>query len=650
MKQHCIAIKVGKMTFEAREPERKKASTRNLLKDLKVRPVAQLQSSAEAQRGGCFRFLLPISSSKDASVLKSKSKPQTPKSAPPNSRILCSDAIANPSAFRKRISPKSIPENSLKPEPKNPAKPKTPDLLRRCKQGETIARGRIIGMKTKQEPTFSFKSKGKYGSHSGSTPREPIMSQGWVNPSFQIKEAYQQLPVSPASNSTPPIKASISPEVPCASSVAPMSVCYAAGHVITGVHDRRKCRSRGILTIAGEKSNVLRDTALLTPPVADASIRWFSFPSETTNRSENGSSNSTIDANKYGPENSPLSHTSILRTPASDSSSSPFSVIVQRAEASSGTEALNHKGNAQYHYDNACGGDSIHVSSPSSNLNSWRIIPGFLGNNMMIMKSICDDKFGPEKTPLSQTSVLRTPTSNSSSSPFSCILQRAEATSELRVLTSHEGRGGCAYGNAFDISPCSNNILYNCNVVSAPYNTNPRRKDIISATDQALETMKLFPNGKNNAALLPNLSFKFGYPSRTLSSVNLNHSEFSRKDELLGTKKNDKSSPASGARVSWREGLLSRIFEMGDLDYIHLLSDDEDVDCSRDGQVSSKFDSLFVVGNTCSFEYPPSNKKKGDHKCESDAIAESISTEGGGLFSSGDSDWPIFYKNNLFEL
>ncbi|XP_024960904.1 uncharacterized protein LOC112501491 [Cynara cardunculus var. scolymus] len=69
---------------------------------------------------------------------------------------------------------------------------------------------------------------------------------------------------STATTKTPPIEPSVSPEIQsslCRSvlvSGATPSTCYGAGHVISGVIDKRKCKARGILSV-GRRNPLERD-------------------------------------------------------------------------------------------------------------------------------------------------------------------------------------------------------------------------------------------------------------------------------------------------------------------------------------------------------------------------------------------------------
>ncbi|KAL8030503.1 hypothetical protein ABFX02_14G289700 [Erythranthe guttata] len=99
---------------------------------------------------------------------------------------------------------------------------------------------------------------------------------------------------SVATVKTPPVEASLSPEIQNQShskilvlNSAATPVCYGAGHLISGVTDKRKCRRRGSLKGGSEKVNLFEDEKDLTddllrdpsiPLLAEASVRWLLSP------------------------------------------------------------------------------------------------------------------------------------------------------------------------------------------------------------------------------------------------------------------------------------------------------------------------------------------------------------------------------------
>ncbi|KAI0496234.1 hypothetical protein KFK09_022545 [Dendrobium nobile] len=604
---------------KVKKPETKRISPRNQLSDFNIHAICPIQTSAEGQRRGCFRFLRPNSSSKD-SFLRSKCQHRTPKSAPPISRNLSSKEITNPTSFRNNNRSKPISENPQTLRSKKPAKPNTPDLLHKWNLRRPISRELTGGKITKPEPICKVDFKGKNGSGVASI-RERAFTPEVIKPCSEAKEGKQQLSATPRSNSTPPIQASISPEVPCGFTVAPTPVCFATGHVIAGIQDRRKCRPRGILTIGEEQSNISRVSSA-PPPLAEASVCWFSSPLVIGNGSGRDASSSEVRTFDFPDE---ASVNWLL---------SPFDVV----EKEIGTSSVKKK------------------------------------------FSILDAEIGVEKTPSSLTGIIRTPSSNSSVSPFSVIVQRAEASSRLQVLNFRKEKVEYRYGDALDVSPFSEKSWSNSGAVSTPSSyTNSRRNGVISPleTDSATEDLRqmrlsskqVSGNNQNDISPLHGLSFNFGcQPTPTpLSSIDLNCFKSSRCDELSKLEVREKNLSASGARISWRDGLLSRIFQMGELDSYHnFFVDDENAYYPRDGNVKSEFGFKYALENVSSafekengfgsYEFPDDSNKIGVQKCQSEvppmepnSFAESISTEGG-LISSGDSDWTLFYKNTLYEV
>ncbi|CAA0838711.1 Unknown protein [Striga hermonthica] len=98
---------------------------------------------------------------------------------------------------------------------------------------------------------------------------------------------------------TPPVEASLSPEIqsqsrskiPVLNSESMTPVCYGAGHLISGVTDRRKCRRRGSLKGGFEKANLFHEEGdsiegsrnSPIPVIAEASVRWVLSPCDEEN-------------------------------------------------------------------------------------------------------------------------------------------------------------------------------------------------------------------------------------------------------------------------------------------------------------------------------------------------------------------------------
>lgn len=165
---------------------------------------------------------------------------------------------------------------------------------------------------------------------------------------------------------TPPIEASISPEIVGvgAASLAPPT-CFAAGCLISGIPDgRKKCKPRGILKVGVDDEELV----LATSSLAKASIEWISsptrlggfdgcsgsatipvvdftgedsvnwllpLPEHRTPRFEGSNQSSASSSWRFSPTSTSTTTPSygirICRTPTSDSSISPFSMIIKNA-------------------------------------------------------------------------------------------------------------------------------------------------------------------------------------------------------------------------------------------------------------------------------------------------------------------------------
>ncbi|ONK79726.1 uncharacterized protein A4U43_C01F9430 [Asparagus officinalis] len=438
---------------------------------------------------------------------------------------------------------------------------------------------------------------------------------------LQTKEIERNLSNTPNSNTTPPIQASISPEMGCGSNVLPTPACFAAGHVITGVQDRRKCRPRGILTVGGscgfsDESRV----SSAVPPVADASIQWLSSPPGNVN----GSSSFKAD----------------------EASVNWFVPPIGDLEEQSGPKVTPFR------------------IRDSSDLAFWRFsptIPSTLRSPELDgILGLSSPDF--ETTPLSGNEIRRTPSSNSSISPFSAIVRRAAPPkSGFRVSRPQEERGGYRYGTASEGTPASWDSWIEVNGTSTPSSySKSRRNRILSpfkldSMAEVFESVKLSP--KKDAC---DLSFQFGCPGTPLNSVDL---ACFKKPSGEETSK-DKDLYGSELRISWRDGLVSRIFEMGELDYCQCLSDNEENASCVEGEnkrdtknkslVLEEETNKHIQSGSGSFEFPFGGIGVQENEAKvgppgSNLCAESFSTDGG-LISSGDSDWTLFYKNHLFEV
>ncbi|ERN20189.1 uncharacterized protein LOC18448599 [Amborella trichopoda] len=92
-------------------------------------------------------------------------------------------------------------------------------------------------------------------------------------------------PAKTSEKSTPPVMASISPEIHSGSLVIGTPAIFGAGHVVARVSDRRKCKPRGILTVGKGDETLgfsegceIRVSSLLDPE--EASMKWLQSPKE----------------------------------------------------------------------------------------------------------------------------------------------------------------------------------------------------------------------------------------------------------------------------------------------------------------------------------------------------------------------------------
>jgi hypothetical protein len=186
---------------------------------------------------------------------------------------------------------------------------------------------------------------------------------------------------------------------------------------------------------------------------------------------------------------------------------------------------------------------------------------------------------------------------------------------------------------------------------------------------ECFEMMSLSPRPGDddydgNGALpvpLPELSFQFTGAPMSLESVDLSFFKRSPRDiELKGKEMSFRKPVMSETRISWREGLVSRMFDVGDLDCCKWISDDEDspVLSHKDEALPDSTNSQ-TGGNpqeACGFGSVEFNCVGGELNNDSSKassnpvpIAESMRAEGFELVSSDDSDWTLFYKNDLYE-
>ncbi|KAI3794768.1 hypothetical protein L1987_37406 [Smallanthus sonchifolius] len=131
-------------------------------------------------------------------------------------------------------------------------------------------------------PGFTINNKNDFEDH---TPITKIPCGPVLNCTNSAKSNAESS--STATTKTPPAEPSVSPEIQsnlCHSvlvSGAEPSTCYAVGHVLSGVTDRRKCKARGILSVGktGQKMVTKSRPSMIPFPPVEASVSWHLSPS-----------------------------------------------------------------------------------------------------------------------------------------------------------------------------------------------------------------------------------------------------------------------------------------------------------------------------------------------------------------------------------
>ncbi|RWW26964.1 hypothetical protein GW17_00008628 [Ensete ventricosum] len=620
--------RTSKASLAKKRESKKKPSPRNPLKELNNSSIPPL-GSAEPPKRGCVRFLLSDSSAKE-SLARSRSMPRTPRSAPPNHKNVASNPKNSTNGARFRSSQKNASKSNLElPKElgsRKTSKSRPPDLFPRWSKRKPSSNVE------NPHPRLNLErgSEGKVGSCLASTPERSLLG------SDSAKEGQRKMMSTPTPATTPPVQASISPEVTMeASAVAATPVCFAAGHVIARVHDRRKCRPRGILTIGRDEPEIGKIhggcpyptlVSVTPPPLAGASIHWLSSPSENVS-SGLGSS--------------------------FDSSSK---VLAAHCSAEASVEWLPR----------SCE-DGDNMPKDESLMGYWRSSPddssrkkspelrGLLGLNSPAL----------ETTPSSGIGIQRTPPAGGTVSPFSIILERTAKRSKSKLVRPQQEMGGFFHGS----EDSSNEVHLICKPSS--FSSSMKKQNLadskMDAMAEALET-----TSTSCQAPLPGLSFLLHTLENPSSSVDLDrfqnlpcdristlNDDACAKEEIL---------PSSQASISWREGTVSRIFEMGELDHCQWLSEDENSFIHHEEDRVRSIPDLEVDLKNISSTL----KKQNEHiaapsgfgsvefvfeaeKSEAKVLppqgpiscAESISIEGLVVDSSGDSDWAFFNRTPL---
>ncbi|KAG2728311.1 hypothetical protein I3760_01G199300 [Carya illinoinensis] len=660
---------------DCNQRKKKQSTSQNPFQDLDAISSCSHSNCSEASSAsievprGCLRFFLShYSSSSSTSSSNSKSKipierpktlAKTPKSAP-NGRV--SKLSRSKTSKENKLSKPTVEENPDRLiSKKTPRFKKNPPCLYQWQSGK-----KTHSRTAQKSQNFSALNNG--GDSANNLPFGSE-GEGLVRMVDDVREATELKPrdadatctpltktygsaldcevgkfVEESSNKsnskTPPVQASLSPEIQCGSvvSTAITPACYGAGHIISGVADKRKCRPRGILTVgehdfsfggvkpfdsfdSDEEENVIGigdDSTVIHEPT-EASMHWLLSPCNEEDEGPKENSEDDGSCRRRG-----LGGHDIIQSPSSPSTGQGFS------------SDEGNKGNTESSNNNRR--RDTYLISPN-------VLPEFEGLSPM-------------------------------SSP--------QATPRWEAITAKEGRENC-----FDLegknSPFSMDSLGSGNVMRTPQsesssdrlvglswlNEDSYKKDHfeseLNLVAEVLQMTSLSP--KSHISIGGPFDSSFQFDCLTTSSRSIDLTQFQKiLDDQASWLSNSTLDNVSQSqmRISWRDGLVSRIYEMDDFDCCRCLSDEEkDANGCSDNQLKScrspdanvdVASDQTLTNNSRSTEYLDNEPRtEGNSKEQfpsqiSCPCAESISTDGGGLVASRDSDWTLCYKNHLFEV
>ncbi|XP_039023435.1 uncharacterized protein LOC120156089 isoform X2 [Hibiscus syriacus] len=412
---------------------------------------------------------------------------------------------------------------------------------------------------------------------------------------------------------TPPLQASFSPEIQSTATMATTPACYSAGHLIAGVTDKRKCKARGLLAVNQSGPNVNdissdgfeedyqpglenKFSVSMLPSPAEASMHWLLSPCRETDENEI--------------KNSASLHGLLGKLKTRLSPSSPLSDL---GFSSDWCNFSNDKS------------DAINGGTGKSRRSTNSLLISSQGRRFRL-SSDC----------LSACSPLVSSSPNAT--PYSGAVP-------LKQEEKH------CYGIDRRNSPLSGDTLGSENVMQTPnsdssierpvrllcsilkdHKRHHHHQSVLLSMAGDLRMASLSPESHVSIWDTTGSSIKFDQLSVSVPSNSMDLSQFQQNldDQYLWTSSSTfEDVSQSGMRISWREGLVSRIFEMDEFDSCRCLSDEEE-DLNVNNQSHDiNVDSGNVDGNGISKEKLHSPLR---------LYAESISTDGGGLARSEDSD------------
>ncbi|CAA3010681.1 Hypothetical predicted protein [Olea europaea subsp. europaea] len=445
---------------------------------------------------------------------------------------------------------------------------------------------------------------------------------------------------------TPPVEASVSPEIQCGShskvlvSTAFMTpICYGAGHLISGVTDKRMCRSRGILTVGRENSNLFEyksnerkvtkeSRASLIPIPAEAWLHWMSSPCDEEPEGNDRNLKTRLERCRMISGNDYM----LL-----DLGSSPSTL----------------SGNVS---DFVCNSDSYSVYSNVGDTAST-------GKTRNVLLS-------PRRTP--ELHGFSGPSSRKIDEFF--IVDTPHCTPTGKAINSQEDKG-YSYNQIGDSAAGSVGSLSSGNVIQTPDSNSSSERHIdnyehqghhfeseFESVTEILQGVSLSPRSKMLMCDTPGLDMHCDLSSNS-HSIDLNQLPKKNLDKTSSVFESmSENLSLSQMRISWRDGLVSQTYEMDEFDCCRCLSDEE---VDAEGCASKHLMAFQGTESSANKEFDVlrnSRLKSPVLECESNisekrrailsphrrnSCAESICTNGGGLVASGDSDWTICYENHF---
>ncbi|XP_009343689.2 LOW QUALITY PROTEIN: uncharacterized protein LOC103935625 [Pyrus x bretschneideri] len=636
-----------------KKKKQKEQSRRNPLRDLNAVTVgtsntgsdASSSISVEAPRG-CLRFLLSHSSSCNSKtpLYTPKTLSKTPKSAPavrPTRPSKSKDnrskfnALENPEKPTSRNASKSTTNSSRSgPSRKLVVSKSNGNSLGKLESGSEVEGSIVRVVGNAGQPT-ELKSDGIDGNF---TPLSKIPTGLGLD--SKADKAEDVLENSDKSNSrTPPVQASVSPEIQCGSSVVSTSklACYSAGHVLSGITDKRKCRGKGILSVGQNDSGFSKGKAL------------GSFEDDDDNADDEGDGH--VDGTGKGVVGNLDASVVPLPTEAS--------MHWLLSPCDEGDE--DHKEHSDNSLQNSVG--PVNLYSPFSTSGRH----GFSSD-------VCENT-NMESTTHFSRSTSTSPSFHEVLEPVNehvGVLSSPHCTPCCEAVTLEEERK-LHYGHDSETSPFSMVSLDSGNVICTPQSDSSienHRKHYfdseLSSVAEAIQMASLSPRRTVSVLIEDQIesSFQFECLTTACSSISQLHKVLDDRASWLSNSTLENISQ-SEMRISWREGLMSHIDDMDEDDCCRCLSDEEkDINgCGKDPlkkeeasrspelnvQVGEEDENVTYKLRTAEVlddEGGGIRPKSSSRMC---ATAESISTDGGGgLLASGDSDWSQCYKNELF--